>query len=341
MKMMLQAKRRLVQVVSLVLLNLNLWAFSLERYCVPVMNCEGCVFAWLGCPVGMMGRSLAFLEFPWLLIGTLLVFSILVGRFFCGWICPVGLLQDLLDKIPLPKFQLPRWTAGIKYVILLVTVIAVPLYFGYKGTQGLADDEWPDVVDEWAEDEWGDAAWATDPDTEEATTEVETTEDGTCDFAAPDGAHAEDSYTDSPWFFCSFCPTASMQVVIPAMIEARGDYHQPWGFRFSVLALVLIAATMNSRIFCKVMCPVGAMIALGNRLSFFKIKVNPSTCITCKKCNRHCPMDINVMETREGKHPVSRDTECIACLSCESVCPAHAVTNNSRLLHKDTVAGKN
>ena len=56
----------------------------------------------------------------------------LLGRFVCGWLCPFGLVQDLLHKIPLGKKRktLPgeKWLRRLRYLVLLVFVILLPLY---------------------------------------------------------------------------------------------------------------------------------------------------------------------------------------------------------------------
>lgn len=56
----------------------------------------------------------------------------LCGRFVCGWLCPFGLFQDLLHKIPFPKkirtFRGDRLLRKLKYVIFAVFVILLPLF---------------------------------------------------------------------------------------------------------------------------------------------------------------------------------------------------------------------
>jgi ferredoxin-type protein NapH len=54
----------------------------------------------------------------------------LVGSLFCGWACPFGLLQDLGAKVPTSKFELPRWTGHFRFVVLGLTVVAVPYLWG-------------------------------------------------------------------------------------------------------------------------------------------------------------------------------------------------------------------
>ena len=55
-----------------------------------------------------------------------------MGRLVCGWLCPFGLIEDLLYKIPFAKKlkKLPgeRWLKWLKYIMLIVLVILLPLF---------------------------------------------------------------------------------------------------------------------------------------------------------------------------------------------------------------------
>ncbi len=66
------------------------------------------------------------------MIGFLLFIGGLVGRLICGWLCPFGLIQDLLHKIPFYKkietFPADRLLRKSKYVILVIFVILLPLF---------------------------------------------------------------------------------------------------------------------------------------------------------------------------------------------------------------------
>ena len=55
-----------------------------------------------------------------------------MGRFVCGFLCPFGLIQDLLHKIPFPKkprtFRSDRLLRKLKYAILILFVILLPMF---------------------------------------------------------------------------------------------------------------------------------------------------------------------------------------------------------------------
>lgn len=98
--------------------------------CAPVFHCYACPLATFGCPIGVLANFSVLHLIPFVTIGLLVVAGALVGSLFCGWACPFGLLQDLGARIPTPKFELPRWTGHFRFVMLAVTVLAVPYFFG-------------------------------------------------------------------------------------------------------------------------------------------------------------------------------------------------------------------
>jgi len=71
-------------------------------------------------------------------IGLLGVIGSLVGRMPCGWVCPFGFFQELLHKIPSPKFEIPKVLNHFKYVFLVLFIFLLPLLvvdeFGYGMT---------------------------------------------------------------------------------------------------------------------------------------------------------------------------------------------------------------
>jgi polyferredoxin len=105
-----------------------------KAFCVPVLNCYSCPGALGACPIGalqaVLGKNRG--KFPFYVLGTLMLFGLIFGRLLCGFVCPFGLVQDLVHKIPFPKKlrkfkgeRVLRWT---KYAVLLVLVIGLTLF---------------------------------------------------------------------------------------------------------------------------------------------------------------------------------------------------------------------
>ena len=135
--------RRLVQLYAALLYNANLKGFidghiysgPLKSACVPGFNCYSCPGAVASCPLGSLQNALnaAGHTAPWYMLGILALFGVILGRTICGWICPLGLIQELLHLIPVPKIKKSKVTRNLsylKYVFLVVFAIAIPIWYG-------------------------------------------------------------------------------------------------------------------------------------------------------------------------------------------------------------------
>lgn len=104
-----------------------------KALCLPGLNCYSCPGALGSCPIGSLQAVLASRDyrFSFYIVGFLLMVGALVGRLVCGWLCPFGLVQDLLYKIPgvkkLRHVPGDRWLKYLKYFILVSFVIVLPL----------------------------------------------------------------------------------------------------------------------------------------------------------------------------------------------------------------------
>jgi len=138
-------KRRLIQLYAFLLTNANLKGFfsgniftgNSKYACVPGLNCYSCPGAVGACPLGALQNALAAsnTRAPYYVIGIIVLFGLILGRTICGFLCPFGLGQDLVYKIKTPKLKKSRVTrvlSYLKYVILVVFVIAMPLAYSAK-----------------------------------------------------------------------------------------------------------------------------------------------------------------------------------------------------------------
>lgn len=113
----------------------NIYKGSSKSICVPGLNCYSCPGALGACPIGSMQAVIGSIryDFSLYILGIISAFGVLLGRFICGWLCPFGLVQDLLHKIPFLKYKVPKKINNIlkylKYVILIVFVILLPFLF--------------------------------------------------------------------------------------------------------------------------------------------------------------------------------------------------------------------
>lgn len=107
---------------------------KLKNLCVPGLNCYSCPGALGACPIGAMQAVIGSwnFKFAFYVAGFLIFIGALMGRIVCGWLCPFGLIQDLLHKIPFPKkiqtFRGDKLLRKLKYLILVVFVILLPMF---------------------------------------------------------------------------------------------------------------------------------------------------------------------------------------------------------------------
>ncbi|MBR6727261.1 MAG: 4Fe-4S binding protein [Clostridia bacterium] len=141
----LPTKRKLIQLYAALLFNANLKGFGngkiytgpMKNICAPGMNCYSCPGASGACPLGALQNSLASsgARAPYYVFGIIMLYGFLFGRWICGFLCPFGLIQDLLHKIPTPKLKKNRFTrvlSYLKYVLLVFFVFIIPIAYMFR-----------------------------------------------------------------------------------------------------------------------------------------------------------------------------------------------------------------
>jgi ferredoxin-type protein NapH len=108
----------------------NIYQGPLKQACVPILNCWGCPLSLFSCPIGALQHFFNLQLIPFYIAGFFGAVGMLVGRMACGWLCPFGLLQDLLNKIRSIKWRLPKWMTYTKYAVLVVVAGVIAWYTG-------------------------------------------------------------------------------------------------------------------------------------------------------------------------------------------------------------------
>lgn len=266
-------KRRLIQLYSALLYNAHLRGFVdgeiftglTKNICVPGFNCYSCPGAIGACPLGALQNALASSghRAPFYVFGILALFGIIAGRTICGWLCPVGLLQELLHKIPTPKIKKSRFTRVLsyaKYLILAYFVVAIPIMHISEGVP-------------------------------------------------------------VPGFCKYICPVGTLEGAIgllsnPANEKKLSMLGLIFTRKFVIMVAIFTLAVFCYRVFCRFICPLGAIYGFFSRFALLGVKVDEAKCTGCGLCVSRCEMDVR----RVGDH------ECIQCGRCIGVCPSDAIS---------------
>ena len=92
---------------------------------------------------------------------------------------------------------------------------------------------------------------------------------------------------------------------------------------YYLIGIILAFVLKDNRSFCKYICPVAIFLKPASYFSVLRIKNDTNKCVSCKKCERICPM--NVEMTNNSRKRIN-GTECILCMKCIDECPKDALT---------------
>ncbi len=247
----------------------NIFDGNTKAVCLPVLNCYSCPGALASCPIGSLQAVMGSrkFNFSFYVIGSIMLFGVILGRFICGFLCPFGFLQDLLYKIPTYKLTIPKMIDKplryLKYLILGLTIFSPILIVNKFGVA-------------------------------------------------------------SPYFCKWLCPAGTIGAGIP-LILTNPPLQEAIGFLFNwkmaILIIILVFSLFIRRFFCKYLCPLGAFYGFFNRFSMYQMHFEKEKCINCSKCNKSCPMTLEV--TKE-----LNKSECIKCGNCKSICPTNAISKS-------------
>ena len=88
------------------------------------------------------------------------------------------------------------------------------------------------------------------------------------------------------------------------------------------VGIALAFAWKDNRAFCKYICPVTVFLKPMSYFSLIRVRCNPERCVSCGKCKRVCPMEVDVTDSSRKR---KNGTECILCMECVKACPRDAL----------------
>ena len=91
---------------------------------------------------------------------------------------------------------------------------------------------------------------------------------------------------------------------------------------YYAIGVILAYAFKDNRAFCKYICPITVFMKPMSYFSLFRIKCDKSKCVSCGKCKKVCPMDVDVTDNSRKR---KNGTDCIFCMECVKACPKNAL----------------
>jgi len=217
--------------------------------------------------------------------------TLLLGRAFCGWVCPLGAFLDWTSR-PIPRKRRSRGSYLFHASFFLLTFILA---------LSLASKLWPLFLDPitiaqrtlvaslhpvlgWLLRAVGDALYPLRP------------LQGLVEFA------------DKAWRWVGLLPQGGLRL-----------------YRFSLffLAFLLLLALLNRlapRFWCRALCPLGALLTLAGRFSPLVVKIDEEACTQCGLCADICPI------LPAGANRVDSRADCWRCADCVAFCPEKAIS---------------
>jgi len=241
----------------------------------------------VGLSAAVSARTLAVVTLPAIL---LLLFTLVLGRFFCGWICPLGSTIDGFDgaagnhKKKMKHLPLK----GVKLFILIA------VFVGAVGSVQLAG--WVDPISLY---------------TRTVNAVIYPVfvlfMDGLMGIFLSVGFLERGGYVVYDFLRGFVLPIQTVTFQGSVILGL---------FFLAILALGFI----QSRFWCQNICPLGAFLSLFSRWRLYRRKVSDA-CTSCGLCRQYCRMDAIGEDYKITDHG-----ECISCMDCQVICPVQAIS---------------
>ena len=234
------------------------------------------------------------------LAGITLVVTLLFGRVWCGWLCPMGTTLDLLrpgkrSNKDAPKPPAEKWR-GIKYLLLAFILTAALL--GNQSllfldpitimTRTLANAVWP---------------------------------------ALAFGVRAAETFLYQFDILWGPLDAVHKAIVFPVFRDTLSVYPLAVPI-FLAFGGIVALNWWAERFWCRYLCPLGGLLGFLSRFSFFR-RIVSEECTSCALCSRHCPTGT----IDPARNYASDPAECTVCYNCVESCPKGGTTFQWQIPH--------
>lgn len=287
--------RRVIQVLSFIFFSASIFSLGALPLLLPVL------WTW-GLSPNIVGDAFTALQlmlegalFPWLALASFFAVGVLVGKSLCGWVCPFGFIQDLIDFAKKRKRDFSLRThesmVYVKYVVLGITLF-ISVTFSITKVMGISENYKAALGD------FTKAPFTT---------------------LSP----AETLFTTLPRTILKFGTDLVNKPTTDAL-AGIGNFPALFWMQLAVLIAVIVVVAFVPRGWCKYFCPHGAIMAVLNRFSFVGLHRDPVKCAksSCRLCVAVCPMRVPILDLPWEKFSHS---ECIYCMKCVDACKDHAI----------------
>ncbi len=287
--------RRLIQILAFLTIN---YIIIEAIFPINLISLEGFIkfLPILNSPRNPLSNGAGILEyifysmangiFPFFMIGVLILVFLFSNRVFCGWICPIGTIQDACAAIPTKKKKFSIKThqslLKIKYIFVIIIIIIIfPLGITHN-TNYTFYTEFKNTIGAFADQPVG-------------------------------------FFSLSEFLFVYF-PT-----IIQEIFPFSWDYFASYTI-IGFYILIIVISVWYPRFYCRYFCPFAAVASAVSDYSFLKLSRNPVKCIgrsECGLCERVCPKQIRILD--EPFEFFTGKGECNLCIKCKEKCPYDAI----------------
>ena len=254
--------RRAVQLASFISLSILIlnylplgWRFSKLYFPIPVLIGISSDISVTPGLLDVLQVTLSKAAVPLSAIATMLIIGSLSGRTLCGWVCPIGFIQDLTSTLsnstPIVNRMADTLGKKVKYILLAIIM-------GVVGVLGLARSY-----------------------------------DMGTSYLEAMGAISNGPFI--PFSPDNILFGELPRIMIRGSLPLSRSYISLFIIQGIVLLLLFLGSASVTRFWCRYLCPLGGLMAIFAKVSLIGLKRDPVKCLKCPHCERACIMEVKIL----------------------------------------------